>query len=192
MGTANALGIRRVRQVPVRVGVPVGLRAARIMSMVILALLPVASVCGLWIDGVYRDPPAVASMLRAYDLVTLVVVVPALALALLPSWRTARLAQLVWLSVLVYGVYNYAIYVFITAFNALFLIHVALFGLSVFALALALGTVDVTTIATGFRARIRARVVGGVLLLLAGGLAGMWVVNAVRFAVTGDLPPESY
>jgi len=172
------------------VGRSSGLRAARVMSVVILALLVVESVSGLWVDDLYRDPPSVVAMLRAYDLVTLVIVVPALALALLPPWRHARLAQLVWLSALAYGVYNYAIYVFGTAFSSLFLVHVALFGLSVFAFGLALGNLDVATTAVRVRARI-ARLVGGLLLLLAAGLAGMWIVNALRFAVTGELPAES-
>jgi hypothetical protein len=166
-----------------------GWRSARVMSVMILALMAVESVAGLWVRGLYRDPPPVAAMLRAYDLVTLVIVVPALALALLVS---GRLAQLVWLSALAYGVYNYAIYVFGTAFNTLFLIHVALFGLLVFALALGLGTVDVEAIAARLQPRVRLRVVAGLLLLLAAGLAGMWVANALRFAVTGELPRESY
>src|SRR5947207_6949117 len=103
--------------------------AARTMSVLILALMVAQAVCGLWVPGVYRDPPEVAAMLRGYDLVTLVVVVPALALALLPSWYGARGARLVWLSTLAYGVYNYAFYVFGTAFTALFLFYVAVFGL---------------------------------------------------------------
>src|SRR4051812_19978970 len=81
-----------------------GRRSARVMSVMILALMAVESVAGLWVKGLYRDPPPVAAMLRAYDLVTLVIVVPALALALLVSGRRGRLAQLVWLSALAYGV----------------------------------------------------------------------------------------
>jgi len=72
--------------------------AVRVMSLVVLVLMVVASVCGLWIPGLYRDPIEVAAMLRGYDLVTLVVVVPALALAILPPWSRNRAARVVWLS----------------------------------------------------------------------------------------------
>ncbi len=167
-------------------------RPARITSVLILLLMLTQSVCGLWIDGVYRDPPEVVAMLRGYDLVTLAVVVPALALSVLPPWHGTRGARLVWLSTLAYGVYNYAFYVFATAFNALFLVHVAVFGLCVYALGIGLSTVDVRWVAAGFHARTPARIVAALLVLLATGLAGMWIVNALRFAVTGTLPTEGY
>jgi hypothetical protein len=130
-------------------------------------------------------------MLRAYDLVTLVIAVPALAIALLPSLRGSPRVQLVWLSTLAYSVYNYAIYVFGSAFNDLFLVHVALFSLSVFALALALANLDVAAMARAFRTRTPVRVVSGLLLLLAVGLGAMWVFYALRFAFTGAFPEES-
>jgi hypothetical protein len=177
---------------PATGGAPARWPPARIMSVLILALMAVQAVCGLWIAGVYRDPPEVVAMLRGYDLVTLVVVVPALALSVLPPWRDTRGARLVWLSVPAYGVYNYAFYVFATAFNTLFLVHVAVFALCVFTLAIGLSTVDTAGIAAGFHARTPVRVVGAVLVVLATTLAGMWVVNTVRFAVTGALPHESY
>ncbi len=166
--------------------------ATRILSVLILALMLVQSAAGLWVPGVYRDPAAVVAILRGYDLVTLLVVVPALGLSVLPSWHLTRGARLVWLSTLAYGVYTYAFYVFAAAFNTLFLVHVALFGLCAFTLGIALSIVDVTGIAAGFHPRTPVRVIGGLLILLAASLAGMWVVNAVRFAVTYALPQESY
>jgi len=110
----------------------------------------------------------------------------------LPPWRGTRGARLVWLSVPAYGVYNYAFYVFATAFNTLFLVHVAVFALCVLTLAVGLSTVDAAGIAARFHPRTPVRVVGTVLIVLAASLAGTWVVNAVRFAVTGALPHESY
>lgn len=165
---------------------------ARIGLVLILLLMVAQAVCGLWVAGVYRDPPEMVAMLRGYDLITLVVVAPALALSVLPPWYRSPGARLVWLSALAYGVYNYAFYVFVTAFNALFLVHVALFGLCVFTLAAGLSTVDVAWVGAGFHARTPVRVLGALLVALATGLAGAWVVNAVRFAVTGALPPQGY
>jgi hypothetical protein len=161
------------------------------MSVMILLLMAVASAGGLLIGGLYQDPASVGAMLRAYDLVTLVVVVPALAVVLLPSLRGSPGAQLVWLSALAYAVYDYATYVFGSAFNDLFLVHVALFSLSVFALALALANLDVASIAAGFRARTPARSVSVLLALPAIGLAAMWSFYALRFAFTGAAPGES-
>lgn len=168
-----------------------GLRAARIMSAMILPLMVAASAAGLWMGGLYQDPAGVNAMLRAYDLVTLVVVVPALAVVLLPSTRGSRCAQLLWLSALAYAVYNYAIYVFGSAFNDMFLVHVALFSLSVFALALASANLNVVTIAAGFRAGTPVRSVSVLLLLPAIGLGAMWGYYSLRFAFTGAAPEES-
>ena len=96
-----------------------------------------------------------------------------------------------WLSALAYAVYNYAIYVFGSEFNDLFLVHVALFSLSVFALALALANLDVVTVAAGFRAGTPVRSVSVLLLLPAIGLGAMWVFYSLRFAFTGTAPEES-
>jgi hypothetical protein len=165
--------------------------ATRILSVVTLALMAAASVCGLAIPGVYRDPTPVVAVLRGYDLITLVLVVPALAVTVLTPWRATRTGLLVWLSTLAYGVYTYAFNLFGTAFGPLFLVHVAVFGLCVYTLAIGLATLDVTDLAAAFRARTPVRLVAALLILLGGALAGMWIVNALRFAVTGVVPQES-
>ena len=74
-----------------------------------------------------------------------------------------------------YSAYNYAIYVFGTAFNAAFLLHVAAFSLSIYALALALAGMDIRDIARRFRRRTPARLIAAILGFLAAGLGGMWV-----------------
>ena len=167
------------------------LRWARLLSMAILVLMAAAAVAGLLVDGLYQDADSVAAMFRGYDLVTLVIAVPVLAITLLPALRRSARAQLLWVGVLAYAVYNYANYVFGTAFNDLFLVHTALFSLSVFALALALANLDVTGIARQFSPRTAVRTAGAILMLLAVGLAAMWIFNSVRFAVTGQPPDES-
>jgi hypothetical protein len=168
-----------------------GLPAARFLSALILTLMVIASAGGLLITDLYRDAASVNAMLRAYDLVTLTVVAPVLALVLLPSVRESRRAQLVWVSALAYGAYNYAMYVFGSAFNSFFLMHVALFSLSVFALALALVNLDVTAMARQFRRRAPVRVISGLLLLTGVSLGAMWIFYSLRFAFTGEFPKES-
>jgi len=134
------------------------LRAAYRLSAVIAVLMLAASAAGLWIDRLYQDPTSVSAMLRGGDLVTLVVAAPALVAALLLAIRGSQRAKLVWVGMLVYSVYNYAVYVFGAAFNDLFLLHVALFSLSIFALVLALGT---STSPASARSSPRARRCGG-------------------------------
>lgn len=182
-------------------------RAALLLSVLALAAMLVSSVVGLAVDGLYGNPESLASMLRANDLVTLVVVVPVLALALAgvrrgstaagPRSSTAAgprgstVAELIWVGMLAASVYTWAYYVFPTAFNDAFLLHVAGFATALFALVLAVSTVDVAGLARRVHPRTPARWIAVLLALLAAGLGGMWIAYSVQFALTGDLPEGS-
>ena len=168
-----------------------GLRVARLLSTILVVVMVAGSIAGLGFRGLYREPASVAAMLRGYDLVALVVAAPLLVATLVPSLRESPRAQLLWGSVLAYGAYNYAIYVFGTAFNAALLLHVAAFSLSVYALALALAGLDIPRIVRRFRSRTPTRLIAAVLAFLAAGLGGMWVFFSLRFAITGARPGES-
>jgi hypothetical protein len=164
--------------------------AARVLSVLLLVSMVASSGAGLLVSGLYQDPEPFGAMLRGYDLVALVLAAPTLAAVLLRALRRSPRARLLWVAVLAYAVYDYAFYVFGTAFNDLFLLHVAAFSLAVFALVLALATFDVTGLVAGFRDRTPVRSIGGVLLLLGVSLGVMWSVYALRFAVTAEVPDE--
>jgi hypothetical protein len=179
------------RNLPTTVAAGGRLRAAVTLSVIVLVAMAAASAAGLLVDGLYQDPESTASMLRGYDVVTLLVAVPLLATALWFLRRGSVRAQMVWLGVLAYGVYNYALYLFGSAFNDLFLLHVIAFSASLSALVLALSTLDMAGVVRRISPRTPARWISGLLAFLALGLGGMWIVNAVRFAVTGIAPPGS-
>src|SRR5215211_2796359 len=92
-------------------------RAARLLSGAAVTLMVAGPAAGLLIDDVYRDPAAIEARMRAYDLVTLAVAAPLLALCLRPGLRRSPRAQLVAAAVLAYTVYTYAFHVFEAAFN---------------------------------------------------------------------------
>jgi hypothetical protein len=170
---------------------PRGTVSSRGPAAVVTVLMAIAAAGGLLVDGLYRDSAGVAALLRGYDAVTLAVAVPLLAGTVLPPLRSSVRAALVRIGMLVYAVYTYATFVFGTAFNDVFLLHVAVFSASLAGVVLALGGLDVAEVGSRFRARTPARSVGGLLAFLAVGLAGMWVFYSLRFAVTGELPEES-
>lgn len=167
-----------------------GLRAARILSGALATFLAIGSAVGLFIPDLYRDPAPVAAMFRGYDLIALALIAPMLAVTLLAALRRSARAQLLWMASLAYSVYHSAIFVFGARFNALFLVHVAVFSLAVFALGLALANLDAAAIARRFAERTPARLVGGILLFLAAVLAAFWAAPSIRFAFTGELPRE--
>jgi hypothetical protein len=149
-----------------------------------------ASAVGLAWRGLYRDPPANVATFRAYDLGSLTVATPLLAGALARAGQGSQRADLLWAGMLAYVVYTYAYYVFGAAFNALFLVQVALFVLAAVALVLALRTLDIASFAERIGPRTPVRVVSAVLGLLAASLGGMWTWFVLRFAATSTAPEE--
>jgi hypothetical protein len=167
------------------------LRAARVISAVTAALMAVSSAAGLWVHDLYRDSPEIGAELRAYDLVTLLVATPLLVGALVMERRGSLGARQVWLGLLMYAGYNYAIYAFGSAFNDMFLVHVALLVSAAVAAVFLCRNLDAAAIRRRFGKRTPVRTISAVLMLLGLGLAGMWVFYSLRFALTGAPPGES-
>lgn len=163
------------------------LRASYVLSAGIAAIMVVASAAGLLVDGLYRDGPWAREALRGGDFVTLVLAAPLLIASLILSMRGSRRAQPVWLAMLGYSVYNYAYYVFGAQFNDIFLLHIALLSMSIFALACALPNLDIAAIAARLRTTRVARWVGGFLVLVGAAQGGLWIFLVLRFALTGQL-----
>ena len=151
----------------------------------------VASLLGLLLDEVYVGDVATAAMLRGYDAVTLIVVVPALFMA----WGKARggsdWAGVIMASLLLYLAYTYAYYLFGTGFNDLLLLHAVVFSGSLAGLILSLVSLDPDRLAAGFSARTPVRAAAAVLAVLAVALGGMWLAVCVNYLVTGSVPTGS-
>ena len=162
-------------------------RAAYISSGMIIGLTLSASVAGLFVSGLYRDGLWAREALRGGDLATLVLAVPLLSGALVLSARGSRRAQVVWIAMVGYSIYNYAYYVFGAEFNDVFLLHIAILSMSIFALALLAPRLDVAGIAARIRGGAAARWIGAFLVVVGLGQGGLWAFLIVRFALTGEL-----
>ena len=163
------------------------LRAAYVLSGLIAGLMVAASAAGLLVDGIYPDGAWAREALRGGDLVSLVIAAPMLIVSLVLSMRGSPRAQVVWIAMLGYSVYNFAYYTFGAAFNDIFLAHIALLSMSVFALACALPSLDMRGIAARFRASRAARWIGGFLVVVGIGQGALWAFLVVRFAITGEV-----
>jgi hypothetical protein len=150
-----------------------------------------AAVAGLVIDGVYTGARSTAEILRGYDLVTAVLVVPALAVAAAHARRGSLLGRLVMAGMLADLVYGYAFYVFGTDFNDLFLLHVVVFSSSLIAVVLTIGGLDLDAVSEQFRGMRQVWPVAVTLGILAISLGGMWVAAVVVNAVNGTVPVGS-
>ena len=162
-------------------------RTGLVLSAAIAALMVAASVLGVVVDDLYQEGAWAREAFRGGDIVTLGVVVPVLVVALVQARRGSVRAMVVWIGVLAYALYNYAYYVFGASFNDAFLIHIAIFSSSIFALVLAVSSLDVAATAEPLRRPRLARWIGGFLTLVGVGQGALWVIVIVRYAVTGEV-----
>jgi hypothetical protein len=166
-------------------------RTAHRLSAIVALLALLASVGGLVINGVYGQPASVAQMLRGYDLTTLLLVVPGMALSQLLARRHSDRGHLLWVGLLAYVVYTYTYYLFGTSFNDLFLLHVLVFASSLGALIATCLALEIDGIAIRFARRTPRRSISVVLGLLAAALGSLWVYSTVRSVITGQVPAGS-
>lgn len=146
------------------------------LAMASALLAGLGSVAGLWfVTDIYgQETPVFADQAAAQDLVNLLVVAP---LIVVLGWRAHRghvRAYFGWLGCLGFTVYNYAIYAFSIHFGPLFLIWVAILGLSTFALLGSLATVDAAALKASFADRA-PRWPGWFLIVTASLFALLWL-----------------
>ena len=164
------------------------LKPALVLSSVVAALAVIASAGGLFLEGLYRDNLFVTSAWKGNDLVTLFVGIPVLVAALIFSRRGSLRAQLVWMGMLDYLLYNYAFYLFGAAFNWFFLVYVALLALSILALIFGLVNLDVYAISQSFSQNTPVKWISAYMLFVAAGLTLVYLAQSLGFVFTGQLP----
>jgi hypothetical protein len=164
------------------------LRAAEILSWIVLALMALSGVVTVVVNDLLASESSWGrEAFRGGELVSLVVAVPLLAGALIAVRRGSTRAQAVWIGMLLYAAYNYAYAVFGTTFNDAFLIHIGAFSASVFALTCAIPALDHARIEEAFRDVRAAKAVGVFLVIVGVGQGLLWLFILVRNAITGEV-----
>jgi hypothetical protein len=120
------------------------------LSLPIALLAVAASLAGILIHSVYaRETANWAGQAVGQDIANLFLYPALLAFAFLAARGSLR-AYLAWSGLLAYSAYTYAVYAFATHFGPLFLLHVAILGLSVYALIGSLTSVDAGRVKAAF------------------------------------------
>lgn len=158
------------------------------MSLTISALVVIASLSGLLLPSIYSSETVNWTLqAKGQDVGNLLAVPALLASAVLyarGSWRAGQL----WLGVLLYLIYAYVVYAMAVHFNPLFLVYVAVLGLSGYA---ALYTVDRLRAASALLPPGRFLASAAATLLAIGMLfALLWLAEVVPALLTGQ-PPAS-
>lgn len=159
----------------------------RLASGLILVLTLVATVVGLAAPGFYRDAAVLLPQLYGQDLLTLLVAVPTFVGAFYAATRGSLRGYIVWLGATGYLLYTYASYAFLTAFNELYLIYVALFALTLFTLIGGLARLDPTALAQELEGHsVRPYVAFQALVAVL--LALMWLSDVGPATLAGTRP----
>jgi hypothetical protein len=93
--------------------------------------------------------------------------------------RGSLRAYLAWSGLLAYSAYTYAVYAFATHFGPLFLLHVAILGLSVYALIGSLTSVDAGRVKAAFRETTPVKQTAWVLNTLVLLFCGLWLSSDI-------------
>ena len=154
-----------------------------------IAVLVVVAAGGELLFDVFRgDSPYLVAQAVGQDLVTLLVALPVLVAGAALAARGSDRARLVWLGVLAYLVYTYAIYAFHIRFNPLFLVYVALLGLSLYALIGGLATTDFEKIKASHTQDRTAKTAGIFLLVVAALFYVVWLSEVIPALISGEVP----
>lgn len=160
------------------------------LSIIIIILAIVVSAGGLFIGDLYQDNDFTKLAWFGNDLVTLFVAVPMMIISLLFSIRNSDKAKLIWMGSLWYMVYNYIFYLYGSAFNRFFLLYVALFTLSTYALIFALIKVDSKEISKKFNSKTPIKWISGYMIFFALLLGILWTVMSLSSIINGELPDQ--
>jgi len=160
------------------------------LAWLAVALAGISAIAGLVVPGLYHDSDGWIRQARAADFVTLFAVVPVLAVSLLRIRTGSPAARLTALAALGYLVYNYGIFGFSVAINAMTAVHIAVLGLSVWSLVIALLDLARNPLLSDVGVRLPRRASGAFLLSVAALFALMWLGQIAKAITSGVLPEE--
>jgi hypothetical protein len=139
--------------------------------------------------GIYaHDPVDMAAQGIAQDVVTLVVGLPLLLVALWQYRRGKLRGHLLLAGTLAYFLYTYTSLAFGASFNALFLVYVALFSMSLFAFIIAMLSVDTAALPAHFTEKLPRRAVAGFMCFGAAFLLLAWSGRIMPALLSGGAP----
>ena len=164
------------------------IKVADDLAILALVFAAIAAGAGLLVAGLYRDPAEGIRQARATDLVTLVVVVPALALSLWRARSGSASARFIAIGALGYLAYSYAIYAFSVVINPMTPFHIAILGLASWSLVLTVFAIDDATVDRTTGVRLPRRATGGFLIVVAALFALLWLGQIVGAITSGKLP----
>ena len=171
---------------------PAELLFAYRMTVVVGGLLVASSFAGLLYThtGVYDVNAATLPALLGQDGLALVFGAPMLLVSSRLARRGSVRGLLCWMGALFYVAYFWYFYVVGIKFSLLFVPHIALVSMSLFALLYLLFSIDLDRLTERFDARMPVRLIGGFLMVTAVAFAVLWL-GLISAAVANRQPLDA-
>jgi hypothetical protein len=163
------------------------LTLAYLVSLVIAAIMTVASIAGL-LYGPSIYPGIEAKMLPLFvgqDALNIVVGLPMLLGSMWLARRGSLIGLLLWPGALFYILYDYGYYVLGAPFNAFFLAYIALMTLSAYTMIGIVSSIDGDAVRDQLVSTVPPRLTGGVLVVLALLFTTLWTLMTVAALLSG-------
>ena len=136
----------------------------------------------------YYDTVSTAAMTQGNDFITLLVGLPLLAVSTWLALRDSLRGRLLLTGTLGFFLYTYMSMSMLAAYNSLFLVYVALFGLSLYAFILSMMSIDVDSLPQHFSARLPRGWIAGLLIAIASFLFLAWMGRIVPPLLQNRIP----
>ena len=158
------------------------------LSMLVAFLVLIASSAGLLLKSTYARETTSYGLQSVGQDIENIVAAAALLLTVYFVSKGSVKAFLVWIGVLLALMYSYVIYAFAVHFNSLFLVYVAILGLSFYTLVGSLIRLHLEGLQPSFAANTKARPVSVFLLVVAILFYLQWLSEDIPALVTGKIP----
>lgn len=152
-------------------------------------LMLAATLAGLFWEKAYaQEAPGWVIQAIGQDLGTLIVVIPAMLLTGFRAAKGSLRSYLIWIGLVLYVIYAYVIYAFFVHFNQLFLLYVAILGLSFYSLALSLAHTRMDEVSASFSEKTPIRLVSHFLTGFAILFSFLWLSEIIPALLSGGTP----
>lgn len=166
-------------------------KAALWLWLSILAVLfaIAGNIIALLVPRIYAGlTPVFFPQAIAQDIASLVIVSPAWLILAILALRGSLRAYLLWLGVLTFTVYNYVIYTFSVPFGPLFLLWVAVLGLSLYALIGGVASINHESVKSSFKSQRAVTFVAWFLIVVAILFGLLWLSEDIPALLSGTTP----
>lgn len=131
-------------------------------------------------QGLYHyDTVSSAAQMQGNDLITLIVGLPLLVASAWLAFQGSLRGRLLLTGTLGFFLYTYMSMACLASYNDLFLVYVAIFGLSLYAFILSMMSFDLTTLPNAFSERLPRGWIAGMMFLVSGFLLLAWLGRIV-------------